>query len=675
MKEEAIGAVGSKCGACRGGASSPAFWLKYLKKAPMCGIAGFLDPNLVEQGEALAERVTRMAATLYHRGPDDGGIWTDTAAGLAFGHRRLAIVDLSPAGRQPMVSACGRYVIVYNGEVYNAQDIRRDLPGIPWRGHSDTEVMVEACARWGAEATARRLMGMFAFALWNRVERTLVLVRDRLGIKPLYWGQCGDVFLFASEMKALRAHPDFRAVIDRNALAAFLRHGYVPAPFSIHHGVRKLEPGTLLTLEPGGAPEVLRFWDLRSVAHVGQANRFDLSDQEATAKLEDLLKDAIARRMIADVPLGAFLSGGIDSSTVTALMQALSLRPVKTFSIGFFETEYDEARHARAVARHLGTEHTELYVTPAEACGVIPTLPAMFDEPFADSSQIPTFLVSRLARTRVTVALSGDGGDELFAGYNRYALAQRWWRVADRMPGRKTVAHILRAVSPTAWNRLFSVLPTRFRPPQAGDKLHKLAGILEGTEGDLYRGLVSHWLQPEAMVPGAREPRGVLWDEEIARLVPDFVERMQLLDTLTYLPDDILTKVDRASMAVSLEVRVPLLDHRLVECAWHLPMRFKRRGTESKWLLRQVLYRYVPRALLERPKMGFGIPLDAWLRGPLREWAENLLSERRLREGGFVDSQPVRQLWQEHLSGRRNWQYILWDVLMFEAWREHWTHS
>ncbi|KAF0118131.1 MAG: asparagine synthase [Rhodospirillaceae bacterium] len=641
----------------------------------MCGIAGFLDPALAEGQEALVARATRMAATLHHRGPDDGKIWTDAAAGLAFGHRRLAIVDLSPAGRQPMVSACGRYVIVYNGEVYNAQDIRGDLPGIPWRGHSDTEVIVEACARWGAAATARRLMGMFAFALWDRAERTLVLGRDRLGIKPLYWGKWDHMFLFASELKALRAYPGFQAEIDRDALAAFLRHGYVPTPLSIYRGVRKLEPGTLLTLRANGAPGIMRFWDLRKVVRTGQTNRLDLSDREATEKLEALLHDAITRRMVADVPLGAFLSGGIDSSTVVALMQRSGLRPVKTFSIGFRETGYDEAQYARAVAHHLGTEHTELYLTPEEACTVIPSLPAMFDEPFADSSQLPTFLVSRLARSQVTVALSGDGGDELFAGYNRYVLAQRIRGAFCCTPGRKTLARILKAISPTTWNRLFALLPNRCHPPQPGDKLHKLARVLEGTQDDLYRNIVSHWPYPEAMVPGAREPRGVLWDEEIARLIPDAVEQMQFLDILTYLPDDILTKVDRASMAVSLEARVPLLDHRLVEFSWQLPMHLKVRGGESKWLLRQVLYRYVPRELLDRPKMGFGIPLDTWLRGPLREWAEDLLSEQRLRAGGFVDPLPVRALWQEHLSGRRGGQHLLWDVLMFEAWREHWNRD
>ncbi len=619
-----------------------------------------------------------MNDTIAHRGPDGDGVWVDKAAGVALAHRRLAIVDLSPLGRQPMVSADGRWVIAYNGEIYNFQDLRAELAtqGSVFRGHSDTEVLVEAVAAWGVEATARRLIGIFAFALWDRQERVLHLARDHVGVKPLYWARFGDTLLFGSQIKALRAHPAFRAEVDRDALAAYARFAYVPAPHSIHKGVYKLEPGCILTFRGLAAPERTVYWSLAGVVRGGMSDRLDLSDEEATDQLEALLSDAIGRQMMADVPLGAFLSGGVDSSTVVALMQARSTRPVRSFTIGFSEAGYDESADALAVARHLGTDHTALTVESQHALSVIPRLAEYYDEPFADSSQIPTFLVSELTRRSVTVALSGDGGDELFAGYRRYTLGSRLWRMMGRIParGRSAAANLIRAVPPQRWDALLGRLPGM--PRLVGDSVHKLAGILAAADSDaLYRGLVSQWPDPEALVLGSREPRGLLWDESAAGVAPDFVERMQYLDTATYLPDDILTKVDRASMAVGLEARVPLLDHRILEFAWRLPPSQKIRAGRGKHLLRQVLYRHVPRALIERPKMGFAVPIDGWLRGPLRDWAEDLLDERRLREDGLLDVASVRQTWAEHLSGRRNWQHRLWVVLMFQAWKAHWDKA
>lgn len=643
----------------------------------MCGIAGLVGAAPKNGGRNVDDIAESMAASLTHRGPDDQGIWLDAAAGAALIHRRLSIVDLSPAGHQPMVSADQRFVITYNGEVYSHQPVGRELAarGIKFRGHSDTEVILEAVAASGIEATVAWLIGMFAIALWDRRDRTLTLIRDRLGIKPLYWAKFGDLFLFGSELKALRAHPGWTPRIDQSAVAAFMRHNYIPAPHTIYEGVHKLEPGTILTLPWQGEPRITRFWDARAVAHDGTASPFTDDDAELTEQLETLLQDAVSRRMIADVPLGAFLSGGIDSSTVVALMQNAGAGKVKTFSIGFDIPGFDEAPYAAAVARHLQTEHTELTVTSQQALDVIPKLPQWYDEPFADSSQIPTYLVSAMTRRHVTVALSGDGGDELFAGYNRYQMTQRFWRALSLMPRsmRKGAAAALTAVRPDCWNSLLSVLPSRLRLPQIGDKLHKAAAVLELDSADaLYHRLVSHW-DPSAIMPQASEPRSILHDEAVAKEFPDLLERMQFLDLVTYLPDDILTKVDRASMAVALEARVPLLDHRVVEFSWRLPRAAKVRHNTSKWILRQILYRHVPPALVERPKMGFGIPLGEWLRGPLRDWAEALLNERRLREAGLLDYAMVSRYWQEHLDGRRNWQYLLWDVLMLESWRERWA--
>ncbi len=584
-----------------------------------------------------------------------------------------------------MTSKDGRFVLIFNGEIYNFLELRRELEalGHPFRGHSDTEVMLAAFTEWGFERAVKLFNGMFALALWDRQDRVLHLTRDRIGEKPLYYGRVGQTFLFGSELKALKAHPQFRAEINRDALALFLRYNYIPAPYSIYRDIYKLPPGTYISLDERssntlGQPPVPRaYWSAREVAERGVAEPFAGTESQAMTELEALLSDAVGLRMVADVPLGAFLSGGVDSSTVVALMQAQSSQPVKTFSIGFTEEAYDEARHARRVAEHLKTDHTELYVTPEDAMAVIPRLPALYDEPFSDSSQIPTFLVSQLARRHVTVSLSGDGGDELFAGYNRYLLGESVWNKISWMPkgSRAVAADALMTVSPRAWDRAFTgikpFLPSRLQHNTPGDRLHKLAEILSVPDPEaMYMNLVSHWKQPAALVPGAVEPLTILTDEKRWANLPRFIQRMMYLDTVTYLPDDILVKVDRASMGVSLEARVPLLDHRVVEFSWRMPLSWKIKNGQSKLPLRRILYKHVPQVLIERPKMGFGIPIGEWLRGPLREWAETLLDEGRLKREGFLNPQPIRRKWQEHLGGRRNWQYYIWDVLMFQGWLE-----
>ena len=635
----------------------------------MCGIAGVLAPNGLARD--YAQTLGAMGEALAHRGPDAAELWSDAPAGIGFAHRRLSIIDLSPHGAQPMHSACGRYVISYNGELYNFRELRAELeaasPATPWRGHSDTEVMLAAIGRWGLEAALARFVGMFAFSLWDRAERTLTLARDRLGEKPLYYGLLGGELAFASELKALERHPAWRGEIDRGALALLLRYGYIAAPHSIYEGIRKLPPGTFLRFKPGqGTGEPAAYWSALDVAEAASRERLDLSEGEALEALEQVLGDAVGRQMVADVPLGAFLSGGIDSSTIVALMQARSRAPVKTFAIGFREERFDEARHARAVAKHLGTEHHELYVSPADAMAVVPRLPTIYDEPFADPSQMPTCLVAALARRHVKVSLSGDGGDELFGGYRRYRWGRLVWGSIGWLPGvlRRGLAHGLAAM-PMALLDCVPV-PGLVGP---GDKARKLARFL-GAPGAqaVYRGLVSNW--EDDMVAGAAEPASALTDAGSWRSLGALSERMMLLDAVSYLPDDILVKLDRASMAVGLESRVPFLDHRVVEFAWRLPFSLKLRGGTDKWLLRKLLHRHVPAALVERPKMGFAVPLDAWLRGALRPWAEALLAEPRLRSEGLFDVPRLREKWAEHLSGRRNWQQGLWAALMFQAWRE-----
>jgi asparagine synthase (glutamine-hydrolysing) len=645
----------------------------------MCGIAGMVDWRAATSGDALRSIAEAMIETVRHRGPDAGDVWVEAEGGVALGQRRLAIIDLSPGGAQPMHSADRRFVITFNGEIYNYRDIRRELQaaGHSMRSDSDTEVLLEACALWGVEAAIERAIGMFAFALWDRKTRSLTLARDRLGIKPLYYAATPERILFASQLKAFRPAPHWKPTIDEDAVVGYLRHAYIAQPRTIYREAEKLAPGHILTLRGGSAPSPKCFWDLRGIAAAGQRRNDPVPDpREAADRLDALLRDSVKLRMIADVPLGAFLSGGIDSSTVVALMQAQSTRSVKTFSIGFHESGYDEAQCAKQVAAHLGTDHTEFYVEPRHALDVIPHLADWFDEPFADPSQIPTYLVSELTRKHVTVALSGDGGDELFAGYNRYVWAERLARAVNLVPRplRGASAAALRALAPQSWNRLFGFVPAAWRPALPGDKLHKITTLLDNPQPDaIYRRLVSQWERPEEVAAAGREPRGPMWDPTLAHDFPDLVPRMQLLDMITYLPDDILTKVDRATMAVGLEGRVPLLDHRVVAYSWSLPLEFKLRGGRSKWLLRQVLDRYVPRSLIDRPKMGFGVPIDAWLRGPLREWAESLLAPARLASDGFVRVEPVRRAWREHLEGSRNWQYPLWTVLMLQAWRARWA--
>ncbi|HJT07421.1 MAG TPA: asparagine synthase (glutamine-hydrolyzing) [Stellaceae bacterium] len=638
----------------------------------MCGIAGFLDDRPATRASREAV-VSAMTEALRHRGPDDGGVWVDAESGVALGNRRLAIIDVSPAGHQPMASADGRYVIAYNGEVYNHRELaeRLNQQGVVLRGHSDTEVLVEGFARWGVAATLRACEGMFALALWDRRQRTLTLIRDRLGIKPLYWGHAGSAFLFGSELKALCRHPDWRPAIDPDSVAQFLRFGYVPAPHSIYRGVHKLEPGMMLTFGAGGDPKLERYWDLREAAADIHRDTAGAADETALlSELEQTLRRAVRNEMESDVPLGAFLSGGIDSSLVTALMQAQSTRPVKTFTIGFTAVGFDEARHAKRVAAHLGTEHTELYVEEREAREVIPSLPTWYDEPFADSSQIPTQIVSRLARQHVTVALSGDGGDELFAGYTRYRWGKRVERafIAPRAL-RQGAAGLLGLLSEDVVRGLARMAPARLRPALPEQKAQKLAALLCEDDADAaYRRLVSLWPAPERLVPLAGAARDALRDPALRQRVPNFTERMMLLDTLTYLPDDLLTKVDRASMSVSLEARVPLLNHRVVECAWRLPLKMKLRHGETKWALRRILDRHVPRALIERPKQGFAVPLAAWLRGPLSGWADDLLAADALGRGGWLDPQRIARYWREHRTGERDWSAGLWAVLMFQSW-------
>ena len=646
----------------------------------MCGLTGFVHRNGFQTDLAHAI-AARMADTIAHRGPDDWGVWLDEHAGIGLAHRRLSILDLSLAGHQPMVSASGRYVTVFNGEFYNHQDLRSRLAGggVPyqeWRGHSDTETLLACIEAWGLEATLKTAIGMFAVALWDCKERRLFLVRDRMGEKPLYYGWQKDVFLFASELKALKAHPAFVGEIDRDALALQLRHNYIPAPYSIYKGIKKLLPGTFLKLSTDGQqlsagvlPEPEPYWSLEEAAICGEKAPYRWDDGEAVSRLEELLRDSVRQQIVADVPLGAFLSGGVDSSTIVALMQAQSDRPVRTFTIGFNEAGYNEAEHAKAVARHLATDHTELYVSPRQALEIIPRLPALYDEPFSDSSQIPTFLVSQLTRQHVTVSLSGDAGDELFGGYNRYFIVMDYLRKLKRLPpyARRSLAWAIEAIPLSVWDALMRMA----RIERRAEKIRKTVEILGAPNPEfIYRGRVSHWQHPSDLVIGATEPPTVLTDRAAWPDLADFEHRMMYLDAVSYLPDDILVKVDRAAMSVSLETRAPFLDHRVVEFAWRLPLSMKIRNGRGKWILRELLYKHVPKELVDRPKMGFGVPIDSWLRGPLRDWAEALLSESRLQQEGVFNPGPIRRKWEEHLNGRCNWQYHLWDVLMFQAWLE-----
>ncbi len=648
----------------------------------MSGITGFWDISRQISDEQLPIIVQQMANAIIHRGPDSMGSWIDTDKGIALGHRRLAIVDLSPQGHQPMISNDHRYVIVFNGEIYNFLELRRELEflGHNFRSHSDTEVMLASFNQWGVEAAVKRFNGMFAFAVWDCEERLLYLGRDRLGEKPLYYGWVGKTLLFASELKALKVHPDFQVEINRDAVALFLRLGYIPTPYSIYQGIYKLPPGSLLCWDGVSTnPQPQFYWSAKEVAESGIKHQFQGNDLEAVVELEKLLLNAVKMRMIADVPLGAFLSGGIDSSTIVSLMQAQSNKAVKTFSIGFHEKAYDEAPYAKAVAKYLGTEHTEFYVTAESALDVIPKLPTLYDEPFSDPSQIPTYLVSQLAREYVTVALSGDGGDELFGGYSRYLVTDNLWKKVSYIPSiiRHLTGQTLTTTSPEIWNLCLNYLGNTLgnnlsslsKLKNQGYKVNQIGEVLKLRNSELvYARLSSHWKEPEKIVIGSSEPNTAFTDRESWASVNHFLEHMMFVDTVTYLPDDILVKVDRANMGVSLEGRMPLLDHRVVEFAWQTPLSMKVRNGQGKWLLRELLRKYLPNNLIDRPKMGFSVPIDIWLRGPLKDWAESLLDENLLKSQGFLNPAPIRQKWTEHLTGSSDWHFYLWDVLMFQAW-------
>jgi asparagine synthase (glutamine-hydrolysing) len=643
----------------------------------MCGISGILSRTPKHCADTL---IQNMISRLQHRGPDDAGAWNDANCGIALGHRRLSILDLSAAGHQPMLSASGRYVLVFNGEIYNHTQLRAQLTQqssslTAWRGHSDTETLLAAIEAWGFEKTLRAAKGMFALAMWDRQRNVLLLARDRLGEKPLYYGWQGDVFLFGSELKALKSHPAFRAEIDRGALVLFLRHNCVPAPYSIYRDIHKLPAGSWLEVSlDNPAPAPRPYWQLAEVAERGVSEPFAGDDREALQQLEAVMLTAVRGQMLADVPLGALLSGGIDSSLVCALLQANSMSPIKTFTIGFGEAEHNEADHARRVAAHLGSDHTEWIFSGTDALSLIPELPRVWDEPFADSSQLPTLLVMKLARQHVTVALSGDGGDELFAGYNRYAHAPRLLRRVGWLPPpiRHATGSLLTALPAPAVNAVFGALATRLGIAAVGDKVHKLGQKLQDVDFSsndaLYRALLTEWPDAIDLVNDGFVPSNLLDDGRRYPRLANPVERMMTLDGLMYLPDDILVKVDRAAMAVSLETRAPFLDRDVVEFGWRLPLCLKQRQGQGKWLLRQLLDRYVPRELIDRPKMGFAVPLDDWLRGPLRSWAEELLSESRLRRDGFFAPTRIRETWDKHCSRRGNYGQRLWSVLMFQSW-------
>lgn len=649
----------------------------------MCGIAGFIDQ---QSGFNSQGALLRMAGSISHRGPDDCGVWHDHRFGVGLAHTRLSILDLSVEGNQPMISSSGRYTLVFNGEIYNHLEVREFLSSednrveiLRWRGHSDTETLLAAFEAWGITKTLQMSVGMFAFAVWDNLERTITLGRDRMGEKPLYYGWQDGIFLFGSELKALRAHPRFENKINRNAIALQLKYSYIPAPYSIYLGVNKLMPGTTLTISYGASPasgfELKSYWSLLESRSLSFDSKYFGRDIDRISQLHSLCLKSIKQQMVADVPLGAFLSGGIDSSAVVAMMQAQSVRPISTFTIGFSESIYNEANHAREVARYLGTNHTELYVTPLQALDVIPKLPSLYDEPFSDSSQIPTYLVSMLAQRHVKVSLSGDGGDELFGGYNRYLFTTSIWRKISHYPPRlrKACARLICKIPPQRWNIIFNsidyLLFSRFQFNNPGDKLHKLSGILGASSvKEIYLSLISHWEDSLDIVLGSEDVPTIFNDSTGWSRTELSENKMMYLDMASYLPDDILVKVDRAAMGVGLETRVPLLDHRIVEFSQSIPLSMKIRNGQGKWILRKVLELYVPSNLIDRPKMGFGVPISEWLRGPLRHWAEDLLSESRLKREGYLAPSPIRKKWAEHQSGKRNWQYHLWDVLMFQAW-------
>ena len=649
----------------------------------MCGFAGFLTKSFPSgsSGENIA---LSMANTLEHRGPDSEGLWCDEAAGIALAHRRLSVLDISMAGHQPMKSSCSRYTVVFNGEIYNHHDVRQQLSSVHqnWLGSSDTETLLAAIATWGITQTLDKLVGMFAFAIWDKVEHELYLARDRMGEKPLYYGLVGEALVFGSELKALRSFPGFKAEIDRDVLVSYLSRSTVPGPFSIYQDIYKIPPGTWLKISKQDLthrrlplPQI--YWSLADVAKLGQTQVFTGSEKEAENELDRLLRQSVSSQMLSDVPLGGFLSGGIDSSAICALMQTQSSRPIRSFTIGFRDDQYNEAQYARQVAAHLGTEHTELYIDPQQALRTIPKLPGLYDEPFADASQIPTFLLSQLARKSVTVCLSGDGGDELFGGYNRHIIGPKIWRKCSKLPMalRQAAARMLQVLSPQQWDGLLlrskGILPRSWSVRTVGDKIHKISEMLPSkSPAEVYFRLVGQWSNPQHMVRGISHDGLSTHERPIMEKASDLEQQMMNLDTITYLPDDILVKLDRAAMGVSLETRLPMLDHRVVEFAWSLPLEMKIQSGTGKKILRRVLDRYIPRHLIDRPKSGFSVPIGSWLRGPLKDWAYELLNPYKMRHQGFFNPKPIQKAWQEHCKGARNNAGGLWNILMFQAWLE-----
>ncbi len=656
----------------------------------MCGITGIFG-NLSK--DVLSESVHKMSETLIHRGPNDGGIWVDCEDGIAFGHRRLSILDLSSAGSQPMTSVCGRFVVVFNGEIYNHLHLRRKMESlfgsISWRGHSDTETLVYLFSKWGIEETIKHLVGMFAIAVWDKKTKKISLIRDRVGEKPLYYGWSNQVFFFGSELKSLRAYKGFNNLVDRNALSLYMQYMYVPTPYSIYENIYKLEPGCILQIDKKcilSPPEIAPSFSFRSygitlkqwysLSDVAKNGQSDLIQDEiyATELLEKTLLNSVSSQLITDVPIGAFLSGGIDSSIIVSLMQKLKSSPVKTFTIGFEDSNFNEAIYAKKVAKHLGTDHYELYVKASDTYSVIPKLPYLYDEPFADSSQIPTFLVSQLAREHVTVCLSGDAGDELFGGYNRYLWGKSVWNKLNLVPLglRKNLGHIMQKIPTSVWDSAGYFLPNKYSVVSVGDKVHKMAHRLKVVNSldDMYHSLVNEGFKGEDLIISSNPLDVKVNNPSIVSGISESEHRMMLWDSISYLPDDILTKVDRAAMGSSLETRIPMLDYRVIELAWRLPLSMKIKDAKGKHILRKILYKYVPNELIDRPKAGFAIPVGQWLRGPLREWAEDLIDDHKIDSEGYFNHKLVRNMWNEHISGKCDWTSRIWAILMFQAWLE-----